>query len=97
MDVSDVKVTDEDGFLFRSMMIKAKNTIMKERTWINRVAQRDHDYSICIQDTLHDERIITVREEHRLHVRMSKKSGRLHGEVDAFDSHEQGWPGSRKN
>ena len=41
MDVSDVKVTDEDCFLSRSMMIKAKNTIMKERTWINRVAQRD--------------------------------------------------------
>ena len=25
----------------RSMMIKAKDIIMKERTWINRVAQRD--------------------------------------------------------
>ena len=32
MDVCDVKVTDEDGFL-----VKAKNTIMKERIWINRV------------------------------------------------------------
>ena len=41
MTRSDVKVTDEDDFLFRSMMIKAKNIIMKERTWINRVAQRD--------------------------------------------------------
>ena len=41
MDVSDVKVTDEDGFLSCSMMIKAKNIIMKERIWINRVAQRD--------------------------------------------------------
>ena len=39
MDVSDVKVTDEDGFLSRSMMIKSKNTIMKERIWINRVGQ----------------------------------------------------------
>ena len=37
MDVSDVKVTDEDGLLSRSMMIKAKNIIMKERIWINRV------------------------------------------------------------
>ena len=37
MDVSDVKVTDEDDFLSRSMMIKEKNIIMKERTWINRV------------------------------------------------------------
>ena len=41
MDVSDVKVIDEHGFLSRSMMTKAKNIIMKERTWINRVAQRD--------------------------------------------------------
>ena len=41
MNVSDVNVTDEDGFLSRCMMIKAKNIIMKERTWVNRVAQRD--------------------------------------------------------
>ena len=47
MDVSDVKVTDEDGFLSRSM-VKAKN-IMKERIWINRVVERDHVFSICIQ------------------------------------------------
>ena len=40
MDVSDVRVTDEDGFLSCSMMIKADN-IMKGRTWTNRVAQRD--------------------------------------------------------
>ena len=36
----DVKVTDEDGLLSRSMMIKANNTIMKERIWINRVASK---------------------------------------------------------
>ena len=41
MNVSDVNVTDEDDFLSRSTMIKAKNIIMKERTWIDRVAQRD--------------------------------------------------------
>ena len=29
-----------------------------------------------------------LKEFLRLHVRMSKKSGWLHGEVDAFDSHE---------
>ena len=40
MDASDVTVTDENGFLSRSMVIKAKNITMKERTWINRVAQR---------------------------------------------------------
>ena len=32
-----------------------------EPTWINRVAQRDHVFSFCIQTLpLHDERIITV-------------------------------------
>ena len=41
-------MTDEDGFLSCSMMIKAKNT-MKERIWINRVAQRDHVFSSCVQ------------------------------------------------
>ena len=32
MDVSDVKVTDEEGFLSCSMMIKAKNIIMKKQS-----------------------------------------------------------------
>ena len=32
MDVCDVKVIDEDGFLAGNMMIKAKNTLLKERT-----------------------------------------------------------------
>ena len=48
MNASDVKVTDEDGFLSRFMMIKSKNIIMKERIWItvklttqNRVAKVD--------------------------------------------------------
>ena len=41
MDVtSDVKMTDESDFLSHSMMIKAKNIIMKERIWIKRLAQR---------------------------------------------------------
>ena len=30
MNVSDVKMTDEDGFLSNSMMIRAKNISMKE-------------------------------------------------------------------
>ena len=38
MDVSDVKVTDEDGFLSCSMMINAMNTSMKERLLTDRVA-----------------------------------------------------------
>ena len=40
MDASDVKVTEENGFLSRTLMIKAKNIIMKERIWINHVARR---------------------------------------------------------
>ena len=35
---NDLKVTDD--FPSLNMMIKAKNIIMKERTWINRIAQR---------------------------------------------------------
>ena len=38
VDVCDETVTEVDGFLSRSMMIKAKNTLMKERIWFNRVA-----------------------------------------------------------
>ena len=38
MDACDDKVTDDDGFLSRGMMIKANNTLLKERIWINRVA-----------------------------------------------------------
>ena len=57
-------------FLSCSMMIKAKNIIMKERIWINRVTQRDHNFQYLHRDTvpLHDERVITVREEPSLHV-----------------------------
>ena len=66
---NDVKVTDEDGFLFCSMMIKAKNIIMKGRIWIHRRSARSC-YQHLHQDTvpLHDGRDITVREEPSLHV-----------------------------
>ena len=71
---NDVKVTDEDGFLSCSMMIKAK-IIMMERIWINRVPQRDHVFQYLHQDSvpLHDERIITVREEPSLHVESHRR------------------------
>ena len=48
MDVCDVKRTDEDGFLSRSTKVKAKNTIMEERIWINRVASE-----IVLQHPIH--------------------------------------------
>ena len=38
MNMCDVKMTDGDVLLASNMMIKAKNTPMKERIWINRVA-----------------------------------------------------------
>jgi len=44
MNVSDMQVPDEDDHhdeLSRSKTIKANTKIVKERTWINRVAQRD--------------------------------------------------------
>ena len=55
-----MKVTDDDGFLTGSLMLKAKNTIMKERIWINHGAS---EFVFLPQhpDTgalLHDERVI---------------------------------------
>ena len=47
------------------MMIKAKNIIMKERIWINRVISKIKKQPLE-SDTdaqLHNERIITVRQE----------------------------------
>ena len=52
------------------MMIKAKNTLMKERTWIIRVAS-ELGVSAVHPDTdspLHDECVIAVREELNLHL-----------------------------
>ena len=56
MDVGDVKVTDENGLLSCSLMIKAMNTIMKERLLTNRLASQfvfhplppDRPASLCI-------------------------------------------------
>jgi hypothetical protein len=70
MDVSDVIVSDADGYLSRSMTIKANNKIMKERIWINRVAS-EIVFQPLHPDTgapLHEERVIAVREEPNLHL-----------------------------
>ena len=65
MDVCDEKVTDEDGFLSSSVMIKARNTLMKERIWINRVAS-EFVFQHFIQTR--SVAVSTVREEHNLHL-----------------------------
>ena len=76
MDVSDVKVTDEDGDLSRNMTIRANldtqipvspanHKIVKERSWINPITSKI-EFQPLEPDTdgqLHDERIITVRNE----------------------------------
>ena len=52
--------TDDDGFLSNCMMFSTKNTIMKERIWINRVAS-EIVFLHVHPDTsalLHEERII---------------------------------------
>ena len=45
------EVTDQDGFLPSSTMIKEKNTLMKERIWISIVWPAKLSSSLCIPDT----------------------------------------------
>ena len=65
MDVSDVKMSDEDDFLSRSTTIKPNNTIMKERFWINRMASEFvcHALHPDTSTPLNDERVVAVRED----------------------------------
>ena len=60
-----------------SMMIKGKNIIMKERTWINPVTS-EITLHLLEPDTdtskLHDERVIAVREEPNLHIVFYQKN-----------------------
>ena len=72
MNVSDLTVTDEDGFLSRSKKFNSVNKIVKERICIavkltvqNRVAEVDVEPNA---------RSRTYSKSSRLHVRMFKKS-----------------------
>ena len=65
-----MKVTDEDGTLSSSKTTKAKNTLVKERLWTNRVASEIVFQSLH-PDTgapLHEERVTAVREEPNVHL-----------------------------
>ena len=42
MDVSDLQVSDEDGYLIRDMMIKANSKIVNEQIWDQSCHQRDN-------------------------------------------------------
>ena len=66
MDLSGVKMSDEDDFLSHTVTIKPNTTIVKERKWVNRVASE----IVCQAGTgnqLHDERVTAVREELDFH------------------------------
>ena len=72
MNVSDMTVTDEDGYLSRSKTFNSNNKIVKERIWIamkltiqNRVAKVDVEPNA---------RSRTYSKSSRLHVRMFKMS-----------------------
>ena len=54
VDVCDKKVTDDDGSLSNCMMMKAKNTLMKERIWINRWARRSSRHRLTVARLLED-------------------------------------------
>ena len=72
-----MKVTDEDGTLSSSMMTKAKNTLVKERLWTNRVAS-EIVFLFLHLDTgapLHEERVTAVREEPNLQLKFHLHDG----------------------
>ena len=66
MNVCDMKVTGEGGTLSSSVLTKAKNTLVKERLWTNRVASEIVFQSL--HPPLHEERVTAVREEPNLHI-----------------------------
>ena len=69
MNASDEEVSDEDGCLSRSMTIKAINTIMTKRIWIN-CAASEIAFQPLYSDTgapLREERVTTVRKKPNLH------------------------------
>ena len=86
-----VKVTDEDSFLSRSMMIKAKNIIMQERIWISRVIEKTMKQPLDTDTDaqFHDERVITVREEPCLHVESHQREVKRSGEWLSMESRNQ--------
>ena len=67
---NDMKVTEKNDFLSRSIMIKARNIIVKERIWTGSVTSKIETqlWDSNTDAQLHDERSSTVREEPSLHV-----------------------------
>ena len=70
------------------------DVVSKSFPGVVKVVQKPREHSVCLCRGAQGDKpnnVWTRSRRRRLHVRMSKKSGWLHGEVDAFDSHEQGW------
>jgi hypothetical protein len=70
MDVTSVTVSDEDGFLLRSMTLRSNNKTVRERIRIDRVAS-EIVYQPLQPDSgvpMDEERVIAVRSDPNLHL-----------------------------
>ena len=83
MNLSDMTVSNEDGYVSRSKTFNSNNKIVKERIWIavkltiqNRVAKVDVEPNA---------RSRTYSRSSRLHVRMSEKSEQEQDESFMYD------------
>ena len=72
MNVSEL-VSDGDGSLSRSMLIKTYNTLMKERIWLDRVASEIvfQPFHLDSGTPLHDARVLQL-ERNRIYQLMSQ-------------------------
>jgi len=70
MEVTDVKISDEDGFLLRTMTITANNTTVQEHILINRVANELVFQPINLETGVPqiEERVIAIKNDPHLHL-----------------------------
>jgi len=70
MEVTDVKISDEDGFLLRTMTITATNTTVQEHIVINREANEMVYQPIHLETGVPqiEERVIAIKTDPHLHL-----------------------------
>merc|ERR1712157_176854 len=70
MEVTDVKVSDEEGFLLRTMTISANKTTLQEHVTINREANEIVYQPIDLETGLPqiEERVIAIKNDPHLHL-----------------------------
>ena len=72
MNVSDMTVSDEDGYLSRSKTFNSNNKIVKKRIWIAvKLTSQDRVAKVDVEPNA---RSRTYSKSSRLHVQMFKKS-----------------------